>query len=200
MKPPPSQKTLRDGTVITIRAQEATDARALFDFYRQLPDEDLQYLDDDVTAPQWIERFMQRSDFVTRFPIVAECKGRIIGHAWLIRTEHGWMSHVGQLRFTVARDQQRKGLGTILVQEILHIAEGVGLEIMTARIMENQAGVLRTFEKLGFKREAVLRNIVRDRAGRRQNMVIMGNDISEIWNAMEQLVADLPPTREMLGN
>ena len=195
----PGQRTLRDGTVITIRAQETTDATALLEFYRALPEEDRQYLDEDVATPQWISRFIERSDFNTRYPIVAELGGRIIGHAWLIRTPHGWMSHVGQLRFAVARDQQRKGLGWALVREILHIAETVGLELMTARVLEDQVSVLRTFETLGFKREAVLRGYVRDVQGHRRDLVILGNDISQIWQAMELLVSDAPPTREMLG-
>lgn len=189
----PVQKTLRDGTPITIRLQETTDAKALLDFYRALPDEDRQYLDDDVATPEWISRFIQRADFNTRYPIVAEAAGRIIGHAWLIRTPQGWMAHVGQLRFAVARDQQRKGLGSALVREILHIAENVGLDMMTARVLEDQLSVLRTLEKLGFKREAVLHGYVRDIQGHRRNLVILGNDISQIWQAMEMLVADAPP-------
>lgn len=201
MKPQglPGQRTLRDGSVVTIRIQEPTDAEALLEFYRALPEADRQYLDEDVTTPEWISRFIQRSDFATRFPIVAEAGGRIVGHAWLIRTPHGWMSHVGQLRFAVARDQQRKGLGSALVREILHIAEELGLDMMTARVLEDQVNVLRTFEKLGFKREAVLHGCVRDIQGQRRNLVLLGNDISQIWQAMEALVSDAPPTREMLG-
>lgn len=190
----PCQRTLRDGTAVTIRRQETTDAKALLEFYRDLPEEDRQYLDDDVTTPEWISRFIQKTDFHTRYPIVAEVAGRIIGHAWLIRTPQGWMSHVGQLRFAVARDQQRKGVGSTLVREILHIAETLGLDMMTARVLEDQVNVLRTFEKLGFKREAVLQGYVRDVQGHRRNLVILGNDISRIWDAMELLVADMPPT------
>ncbi len=192
----PCQHTLRDGMAVTIRLQETTDAKALLDFYCALPEEDRQYLDDDVATPEWIRRFIQRTDFKTRYPIVAEAAGRIIGHAWLIRTQQGWMSHVGQLRFAVARDQQRKGLGLALVREILHIAENIGLDIMTARVLEDQVGVLCICEKLGFKREAVLQGYARDVQGHRRNLVILGNDISRIWDAMEMLVADMPPTRE----
>jgi L-amino acid N-acyltransferase YncA len=190
----PAQRTLRDGTIVTIRLQTAADARALLDFYRALPEEDRQYLDDDVTTAEWINRFIQGSNFKTRYPLVAEAGGRMIGHAWLLRTLHGWMSHVGQLRCAVASDQQRKGLGSALVREILHIAEDVGLDMMTARVLEDQVNALRTLEKLGFKREAVLHGYVRDIQGHRRNLVILGNDISQIWQAMEILVADTPPT------
>lgn len=194
----PHQKLLRDGSTATIRVQQTTDAKALLDFYRALPEQDRIFLDDDVTSADWIDRFIHRSDFQKVYPIVAEAGGAIQGHAWLIRAHHGWLSHVGQLRLAVARDYQRRGLGSALVKDILCLAVDLGLEMMTARVMENQAGALKMFERLGFIREATLKGMVKDVNGRRRNMIILGNDISQIWRAMELLVADIPPTREML--
>ena len=47
--------------------------------------------------------------------------------------------------------------------------------------------------------EATLRGHVRDARGRSRNLVLMGNDIAQIWLSMEHLVSDTPPTRELLS-
>jgi L-amino acid N-acyltransferase YncA len=188
--------TLRDGERLEIRPLVPRDTAALLAFYRELPEEDRQFLDDDVTDKAWVDRYIARVDYDTLVPIVAECNGHIVGHASLIRTHFGWMSHVGQIRIVVARAFQHKGLGKALVRELMKIAVSVGLEKMTARIMDNQIGARKAFEKLGFKAEAVFKGYVKDIHGKHRNMVLMANDVSHIWLAMETLVSDVPPTRE----
>ena len=69
----------------------------------------------------------------------------------------------------------------------------------TVRVMETQPAAIRAFQRIGFQIEATLRGHVRDANGRSRNLVLMGNDIAQIWLAMENLVSDLPPTRELLG-
>ncbi len=200
MKPEgyPKTRTLKDGSHVTIRLQVPDDALALHAFYKALPEDDRMFLDDDVTRPEWVVRFVARSDFESIYPLVAEQEGAIVGHAWLARTRYGWMKHVGQLRLAVARDCQRKGLGSELSREILRIAINIGLEKMTVRCMDTQASAIRAFQRVGFQTEATLRGHVRDACGRARNLVLMGNDIAQIWLAMEHLVADIPPTREVL--
>ena len=143
-----------------------------------------------------MQRFIAKSNFDTLFPIVAIDDGKICGHAWLIRTHHGWTRHVGQTRLVVAPDHQRKGLGSILLREILVVAVDAGLEMMTARVMEDQEGVLKMFERMGFRREGTFHGYVKDIHGRRKNMVVLGDDISQIWRAMEALVADMQTARD----
>ena len=195
----PKNIALRDGTAVTVRLQSADDAISLHTFYLALPEEDRLFLDDDVTRPEWIVRFIARSDFDRIVPLVAEIGGKIVGHGWLTCAKFGWMKHVGQMRLVVARDFQRRGLGSALAREILRVAVNLGLEKMTARLMDNQATAIKAFERIGFRPISTLRGYVKDVNGRPRNLVIMGNDILQIWVAMDTLVSDMPPTREMLG-
>lgn len=191
--------TLKNGEQVDLRPLVPKDAAALLAFYRVLPAEDRQFLDDDVTRQDWVDRFIKRVDYDTLIPLVAECRGEIQGHATLIRVHHGWLAHVGQIRIAVARPYQHQGLGKALLRELMKIAVGFGLEKMTARLMDNQVGARRAFEKLGFKVDATLKGYVKDVNGRRHHLLLMGNDVSHIWQAMDTLVSDAPPTRETLG-
>ncbi|MFH0908561.1 MAG: GNAT family N-acetyltransferase [bacterium] len=190
--------TLRSGETVDIRPMVPRDAQALLAFYRELPEEDRLFLDDDVTQDDWVKRLMSRVDYDNNVPLVAVHDGNIQGHATLIRTHFGWMAHVGQIRVVVARPFQHKGLGKALVRELMKIAVSAGLEKMTARMMDNQVGACRAFEKLGFKVEATFKGFVKDTHGKRRNMLLMANDVSHIWQAMDALVSDTPPTREQL--
>ena len=191
--------TLRkSGETVEIRPLVPRDAAALLALYRELPEEDRLFLDDDVTQDDWVKRMMSRVDYDNYVPLVAVYDEMIVGHAILIRTHFGWMSHVGQIRIAVARSFQHKGLGKALVRELMKIAVSFGLEKMTARLMDNQVGARKAFEHLGFKVEGTFKGFVKDVSGKRRNMLLMANDVSHIWQAMDTLVSDAPPTRETL--
>lgn len=185
---------LFNGSHVVIRRMSPSDRTALQRFYRQLPEEDRQFLNDDVAEEDWINRFFDRVDDETFVSVVAESDGDIVGNATLARTLHGWTRHVAEIRVVVAREFQRKGLGTALAKAVVKLAVGMGLEKMVAQVVDNQVGARRAFEKLGFKEEAVLKDHVKDIRGFKRDLLIMSDDVSHLWEAMEALVADYSPT------
>jgi RimJ/RimL family protein N-acetyltransferase len=184
----PVHTVLRDQSRVLIRPMAITDGPTVLEFFRELPEEDRMYLNDDVTADDWLTRFLAQVDYKSVIPLVAECGGKIVGQAALHRTLHGWMVHIGQIRAAVARSFQRKGLGVALVRELVRIAIKAGVEKLVAGVVENQEGAKHAFEKLGFYPEAVLRGHVKDIHGIRRNLVLMSNDVSRIWDAMDTLL------------
>ena len=104
------------------------------------------------------------------------------------------MSHVGEVRVAVAPEFRRKGLGHALCRETVRVAIDGGVEKLVAHIIENQLAARRMFDHLGFLQEAVLRDHVKDIRGKKRDIVVMANDVSHIWSAMEALVADYSPT------
>jgi RimJ/RimL family protein N-acetyltransferase len=76
---------------------------------------------------------------------------------------------------------------------LVKLATDQGADKLIVEVVENQVAALRTFAKLGFQQEAVLRGHVKDIRGGRRDLLILSNDVSHIWAAMEALVADAPP-------
>src|SRR5690349_3618063 len=105
----PIEVTLRDGREVTIRPMELKDGPAVLQFFRALPEEDRLFLRDDVTSPEWLDRFARQIDYNTLIPLVAEYEDKVVGNAALSRSLHGWSAHVGELRIAVARSFQRNG-------------------------------------------------------------------------------------------
>jgi RimJ/RimL family protein N-acetyltransferase len=61
-------------------------------------------------------------------------------------------------------------------------------------VVENQIAAKRALEKLGFRDEAVLKGHVKDIHGIKRNLLVMSNDVSHLWEAMAEMVADYSPT------
>jgi L-amino acid N-acyltransferase YncA len=192
----PQNVVLRDGTAVVIKPLDVEEASAVLKFYRSLPEEDRLFLNDDVTKPQWLRRFVARIESGEVVSLVAEIEGRIVGEATLYRALHGWTVHVAEIRVAVAPTMRRSGLGTTLAHELVRLATRMGIEKMVIQVVENQVGARKMFRKLGFRQEAVLRGHVKDIHGMKRNLIVAANDISHIWDAMESLVADFSPSLE----
>ena len=65
------------------------------------------------------------------------------------------------------------GLGGILANEILIVAQEAGLKKIVAQMPRDQAGARSVFRKLGFDLESMLADWVIDTAGTTHDLVIM---------------------------
>ncbi len=186
----PQQVTLKDGSHATLVPLERPDAKRLLDFYKNIPEEDRQLLRDDVTSEGWAERFMNMVESRQLVSIIAKHGQKVLGEGSLYRNLYGWSRHVGELRIAVCRSHRRKHLGTELAKALVALATDLGIEKIVVQVVENQIGARRTFEKLGFHKEAVLAHHVMDLTGQKRDLLVMSNDVSQIWAAMEAMVSD----------
>ncbi|MEJ2108400.1 MAG: GNAT family N-acetyltransferase [Acidobacteriota bacterium] len=179
---------LRDGTNACVRPIEKKDGPALLSFFQALPEDDRLFLKEDVTKEEVINRWITQLNFDKVIPIVAEKDSEIIGDATLHLNKSGWMKHMAEIRCVVSRNFQQKGLGTALMRELLAHAVEKGVLKVSATMMETQKSAQRAFERIGFKKEAELKHFVTDINGKYHNLVIMVNDVSELWKKMEDLL------------
>ena len=186
----PKQFKLKDNTVITLRPMVKEDEPKLLAFFCCLPDEDRLFLKEDVTKPQVIHRWIEELNYDRVLPILAESSGKIIGDATLHTHKSGWMRHVGEIRCVVAREYQRRGIGVLLIRQLLDEATHRGLSKIQTQFLDNQIGAMRAFERVGFLREAVLKKMAEDLSGREHDIIIMTNNVSELWQKMEDLILD----------
>jgi RimJ/RimL family protein N-acetyltransferase len=179
---------LRGGTRVVIRPLTKQDGPALLAFFAGLPDDDRLFLKEDVTKKEVIDRWIDELDFNKVFPIVAEKNAAIIGDATLHFNSYGWQRHMAEIRCVVSRKYQRKGLGTALMRELVSQAVEKGVVKISATMMNTQKSAQKVFEKLGFRKEAELKGFVTDIRGKAHNLVIMVNDVSDLWEKMEDLI------------
>jgi RimJ/RimL family protein N-acetyltransferase len=181
---------LKDGTEVTIRTLGNRDASALLSFFRGMPEDDRLFLNEDVTQSEVIERWIEENESGTTFSIVGERNAAIIANATFHLDKYGWHRDMAEIRCAVAREFQHKGLGTILVRELVAHAEKEGVNKITAKMMDCHASAQKAFKKLGFKQEYALKDFVIDLKGKPHTLVIMVNDVAQLWKKMEDLLLD----------
>ena len=168
---------LKDGSRVILRPLVKEDREKLLEFFQGLDDRAVSFLRNDVRDPAVIARWMSHIDLNRVFPLVAEADGRIVGDVTLHMRKVGWKRHLGNVRLVVAKDYQNRGLGTLLINEIVELAGEFGLEKLVAEIHLQALGAFTAFKKAGFSVKAVFEDLVKDPSGKSSDLVVMVCDI-----------------------
>jgi GNAT superfamily N-acetyltransferase len=178
----PKTIKLRDGSVLTLRPMVREDEEGLMEFFRGIPEGERLYLRNDVINPEVIHHWVTNIDYDRVLPILAVSgRGNIVGNATLHRDGFSWAKHVGNIRLTVLPEYRRKGLARIMVGELFAHALTTDLEKIVAEIVLLQEDVRLAFNQLGFRTEAVLRDHHVDPRGVKHDVIIISNDINQLW-------------------
>jgi L-amino acid N-acyltransferase YncA len=174
-----------NGSSINLRYMTAADSSAALALARALPAHDLLFLRRDITQPEAISIWLSGIERGRITSVLAESGGTVQGYATVDRGELSWSPHVAELRVLVSEAMRGKGLGRLLTQEAFAIALGLGIEKMVAQMTVDQKGAIAVFEGMGFRPEALLRDQVKDRDGRKHDLLILAHEVAKFQAQME---------------
>lgn len=174
----PKEIALKDGTRVTLKGMTSRDREALHAFFERLPEEDTKFLKDDVRKHEVVEAWCRDINYGRVFPLLAEVDGTIVADATLHRRAHGWLRHVGEIRFIVDPAYRRRGLGTHLIEELILYAIDQGLEKLQAEAVAEEVAAMRALERLGFKRMAIIPGLVKDHEGTHRDLHVLVLDLA----------------------
>jgi len=175
-----------DGGEVTLRIMKPADEAAVMTFAKTLPAHDLLFLRRDITQPKVLSAWVEELEAGTITSLVAIQDDRVLGCSAVVRDEHSWSPHVGELRVLLSPDVRAQGLGRTLIQESFIVALAEGVEKLTAQMTADQQAAIAVFEGIGFRAEALLREHVRDREGEKHDIVILSHDVAEFQAKMDQ--------------
>lgn len=164
---------------VCLRPMLAADEEAMLAFARALPEEDLLFLENDITQPAVVAEWIEASEEGRRYTLLAEEAGKLVGYGSLNRQDLHWTRHQGEIRVIVSPSHRELGLGSILAREILDVARQTGLSKIVAQMPRDQDNARAVFRKLGFDLESMLADWVIDREGNTHDLVIMGYEIAD---------------------
>ena len=185
----PRQVKAKDGRRITLRLMEASDTDEILAFARSLPPDDLLFLRRDITLPEVVNQWVRDIEEERTVTVLAEDEGKLAGYGALHFNEVLWTGHVGEIRMLVAPDYRRLGLGSRLASELFAVAKDLGLKKIMVQMTPDQQGARVTFERLGFRPEAILTDFVLARDGKTRDLLIMSYDITGLTD-IEDVVKD----------
>jgi RimJ/RimL family protein N-acetyltransferase len=173
--------TLKNGVRVVLRQFVAEDRDALMAFFQRLPAEEIATMRDDVTNPHVVDSWIKSMDPRRIYSIVAETGEKIIGDATLMMKTGGWHRHVGEIRLAVEESFRMQGLGLLMSSELVSVALQFNLDKLVAEVMREQIKVISMLERLGFHKEAELRDHIMDLGGRKHDLVILTHFVGALW-------------------
>lgn len=173
----PRQVSLKGGKTLELRLMRAADRDAMVAFAKALPRQDVLFLRMDISDPRNVDEWVRNVEAGRSATVLAYDGERIAGYATLHHNEVLWTRHVGEIRTNVGGDYRGIGLGALLVEEMFQIAKDLGLKKITAHMTSDQKAARSTFERIGFRPEALLADHVVDAEGRTHDMLIMSYDV-----------------------
>jgi len=147
---------LPDGAQVRLRPLVSRDEPELVQLFINIPYEDLRNLHDNVSDPVIVRRWCRNINYDRVLPIVAELEGKIVADATLKRCAAGPTRRVGRFRAYVHPEYRRRGLGAVLLREILDLARAVGMTQLAVELYQGQREMRKMFLRYGFHDEGLV--------------------------------------------
>ncbi len=172
------------GREVTLRYMDAGDKEAMLSFARALPEHDLLFLRRDITQPEAVDSWIRDIKAERITTVLAVVDSDLVGYGTIHRNELRWSAHVAELRVMVAESLRGRGLGQVLTQEAFAIALASGIEKIVAQMTLDQKGAIATFEGIGFRPEALLRDQVKDRDGNKHDLLVLMHEVAKFESTL----------------
>jgi L-amino acid N-acyltransferase YncA len=164
---------------VELRFMEATDRDPVLTFAQALPLHDLLFLPRDISVPKVLDAWVRELDRDALTTLLAVRDGSVLGCATIAREPLSWSPHVAELRVVVLPEARGSGLGRTLSESAFALAVPLGIEKFVAHMTADQTAAIATFETMGYRAEALLRDQVRDRQGVKHDIVILSHDVAQ---------------------
>jgi len=170
-------KTLPDGRRLLMRPLTRDDKEGLMALFARASKRDLEYFRSDAGNPDVVASWVDNLDLKKVFPLVAivdDADGSpvIVGDATLHFGEH-YHRHRAWVRIFLDKDYRGRGIGTLMLRNLIEIARLVGLQQLYAEVLTIQPQVMHAFADLGFQHEVTLRDYFMTDSGDTLDMAIM---------------------------
>jgi RimJ/RimL family protein N-acetyltransferase len=190
----PKKVELKDGTQVCLRPMRKDDRDRLYTFFKNLPARSRRFFKHDVTQREVITNWCRHLDYDQVLPILAIIKDegheKVVADSTLHAQRHGWDTHVAQVRWVIAPSMKKKGLSKIILRELYDRAVQRGIQKIQSTIRADDSDAITVLKRLGFRKEATFKKHAMDRRGKLHDILIYFNDLSDLWQKMEDLNID----------
>jgi L-amino acid N-acyltransferase YncA len=149
--------TLQNGKRVMFRFLNQQDREELIRLFQEAPEEDTRFLKQDVRDTKLVNSWIDRLNYQKVLPLVAVDlqDNRLIADATLHRGTHA-AKHLAEVRIFVSRPFRNLGLGSVLLEELINLAQKMGLHWLKAEIIADHKKVIKAFRTKGFETRATL--------------------------------------------
>jgi RimJ/RimL family protein N-acetyltransferase len=174
----PRTVRLTDGSVVRLRSPMEDDAQTLIDYLAVVREQTENLMvgpSDPLPTLEW-ERDWIRShlDRPRSLQVMAEADGRMVGLSSVHADQRYRASHRGEIGISVLAAWCGRGLGTVLMRELIDWAGRCdGLDVLRLGVFADNPRAIRLYEKVGFARDGQRRWNARRGPGRYVDEIVM---------------------------
>ncbi len=155
---------------------------ALSAFFRRVPEGDLTFIKEDVSAEAVRAWPGGRGQMFVAVDDAGD--GDVAGYVAVLPLT-GWSDHVGELRLVLDSARRGQGIGKLLAKHAVIAAVRDGRRKVVVELAADQEPSIALFSSLGFVGEALLRDHIRDRHGELQDLVMLAHFVDDQLAAMD---------------
>lgn len=174
-----------DGGELEFHLMAQADEAAVLAFARELPIHDMLFLPRNISEPKVLSAWVREIERGSITSVLAVRDGAVVGCGTIVRDPFSWSPHVGEIRMVTSTDVRGVGVGRALSNETFALALSMGLEKLVVQMTADQVGAISIFEGLGFRAEALLRDHVKDLAGKTHDLVVLGHNVAQVRAKLE---------------
>lgn len=163
--------SLKDGRVVTLRLLDLDDRDQLVHLFSTMSEKALEWGMPPYTK-ETVDRWM--SSIEKLIPLVAVYEEQIVGYAAVFKHVHPRERGVADIGIYLHQDFHNVGLGTMMSETILSIAEEQGLRRIGLHVVEDNVVAVNLYKKLGFVVEGTMRDAYYGQDENYHNMLVMG--------------------------
>jgi len=166
--------TLRNGKRVMFRFLNEQDRESLIQLFQEAPEEDTRFLKQDVKDLKMVNYWIDHINYRKVLPLAAVDleDNRLIADATLHRGKHA-AKHLGEVRIFVSRPYRNLGLGSMMLEELIHLAFQENLLLLKAEVLADHKKVIKAFRAKGFEIKATLEDYFIRKDGVTHDVVLM---------------------------
>lgn len=163
---------------ISIRPLQPSDRHALLAFFRRIPvNERGRFFPDAVIDPVLVAKWCSTWATGRSRVLVAWEADRMVGGGAIDLDRQHMKGHVGHIRMAIDPQYRRRGLGHMIMRELLDLAPHLGLAWVDAEVGSHELPALRYLRSLSFQELSVLPDHGRDLLGNKFDMILMSRQV-----------------------
>ncbi|GAF91592.1 unnamed protein product [marine sediment metagenome] len=117
-------------------------------------------------------------DYRNILPLLVWNGGRVVADGTLHLEAGIWTSHVGKMRLLVHPSFRRRGIGNVLMHELITVADELGLHKLVYECAEEQTSLMGFLRRCDFDEIARLPDFIQDGTGQRHAMVLLAQQLA----------------------
>ncbi|MEM9555943.1 MAG: GNAT family N-acetyltransferase [Acidobacteriota bacterium] len=199
--PIPTRSVVLDDLDVVVRPMTTADRDAVLAFARSLPEDDLLFLQTDITRDDVVDGWVRDVESGRTVTLLAELAARpgerteqLIAYVSLEHSKSLWTRHLGEILLLVASAGRGRGLGSHLAEQIIEVAKLYDLQKLVVQMTSTLKPAQSLFHRLGFIHEALLDDWVIDRGGRTQDLLVMSREVHAELDDLHDTLDSAPPS------